>query len=206
MKKLLIISAATMVAMTASVFGQGTVIFGNSLNTSLDSTATSNGLVWTNDGKGGIGLWDGWNYNLSATLSGGPSTDSLTPLATYLEQNMVGDYTGFGSGQFMCTFNVQRVVTVPGIPAGGTAWLKLELWWSAGGPYYPTYEAAKLGGTAFFGEAIWQQDTANPVGPPPEPPGTLTGMPAIVMMVPEPSMFALAGLGLAGLLIFRRRK
>jgi hypothetical protein len=31
-------------------------------------------------------------------------------------------------------------------------------------------------------------------------------MPALIIPVPEPSTFALAGLGLAGLVIFRRRK
>jgi len=204
MKKLLL-TAITVGGIVAYLHGQGTINFGNIENKSLDSAATSNGLVWTNDGKGGIGLWDGMNYNLSAAIYGGPSSDSLTPISTVREDQLAGDYTGYEAGKFWVTFYGPRTLTVPGITPGGTAWIKLELWWSAGGPVSPTYDAAKTDGHSFFGEALFQNPTGNPL-PPPTPPTTLTGMPAIVLMVPEPSMFALAGLGLAGLFIFRRRK
>jgi len=204
MKKLLI--AITLAAgLSTCVYGQGTIILDNSLNTSLDSAATSNGLIWTNDGKGGIGLWDGSQYNLSVTALAGPSSDSLSPLITVLESDP--RYTGWAPGQILVTWVENLTLTIPGIAPGGSAWLNLKLWWSAGGPIAPTYEAAKASGTSFFGEALWLvPSTGNPVVVPPTLPADLRSMPAIVLMVPEPSMFALAGLGLAGLLIFRRRK
>ena len=207
MKKLLIIVTAAM-AFASYAYAQGTIVLINAENTSADINATANGLVWTNDGKGGIGLWRGDLYNLSLQILGGPSTDSLTPLRLIREDvvEAAGDYTGLDVGKFVGTWNEVAVLTVPGISPGGTAWIHLKLWWSAGGPVSPTYDAAKTDGHSFFGEALFQNPTGNPLASPPGLPLTLTGMPAIVLMVPEPSMFALAGLGLAGLLIFRRRK
>jgi hypothetical protein len=60
------------------------------------------------------------------------------------------------------------------------------------------------------GTATYNQRLADPsVSPPPTTP-SLVDMPSIVLSgaapVPEPSTFALAGLGAAALLIFRRRK
>jgi len=54
----------------------------------------------------------------------------------------------------------------------------------------------------------FQNGTGNPGAIPPTNPSTLSGWagPITLVAVPEPSTFALAGLGLAGLLIFRRRK
>ncbi len=207
MKKLFV-TLMLVFGIASYVYSQGTIELLNRDNTSLDSRATSNGLVWTNDGKGGIGLWDGYNYNLSLEILGGPSTDSLTPLAFFREDLVAqaGDYTGMDVGKFVGTWNEVKILTVPGITPGGTAWIHLKLWWSAGGPVSPTYEHAKTSGTSFFGEAIFQNPTGNPVAIPPGLPESLTGMPAIVMLIPEPGAFALAGLGLAGLLIFRRRK
>lgn len=53
----------------------------------------------------------------------------------------------------------------------------------------------------------FQNATGNPAAQPPTNPATLDGWAApVTLVVPEPSTFALAGLGAAALLLFRRRK
>jgi len=80
-------------------------------------------------------------------------------------------------------------------PAGSSGWFYV-----AGA----TTDGLRIGQTPNF-----QNGTGNPNGvPTPTPPSSLTGWagPITLAPVPEPSMFALAGLGAAALLIFRRRK
>jgi len=83
--------------------------------------------------------------------------------------------------------------TGPATPAGSPAWFYVS--WSEGGYLARTFR--------------FQNATGNPNGVPvPTPPATLDGWtsPAVLITTPEPSIFALAGLGVATWLIFRRRK
>jgi len=78
-------------------------------------------------------------------------------------------------------------------PAGSSGWF-----------YVSGTSGALAGQTLHF-----QNGTGNPNGvPTPTPPATLDGWtgPITLNPVPEPSTFALAGLGAAALLLFRRRK
>jgi hypothetical protein len=52
----------------------------------------------------------------------------------------------------------------------------------------------------------FENPTANPNTTPPGTPADLTGWTSPVILVPEPSTLALAGLGMGALLLFRRRK
>ena len=70
---------------------------------------------------------------------------------------------------------------------------------------------AWTGSTVSGGALAWSNGTGNPNGSPPTTPVALTfgttGYNGLVLTgVPEPSTFALAGLGAAALMIFRRRK
>jgi len=90
-------------------------------------------------------------------------------------------------------------------PEGASAFFQVRAW--NGG--FATYEAAALAGTGFLGTTtVFANLTGAPNGVPPSVPASLTGWttPLVVRAVPEPSTFALAGLGAAALLLFRRRK
>ena len=80
---------------------------------------------------------------------------------------------------------------------------------SGGGTmWFEVVATGDIGGTPYIGSTgPFQNATANPAGDPPPTPPNLTGWdaPIILTVVPEPTTFALAGLGAAALLIFRRR-
>jgi hypothetical protein len=92
------------------------------------------------------------------------------------------------------------------VAGGATGAFQVRAWTSASGA---TYDAAVASGSGFAGKtAVFEQPTGNPTATPPGTPAFLTGWntPLIVTPIPEPATIALAGLGVASLLIFRRRK
>jgi len=85
------------------------------------------------------------------------------------------------------------LATTPAATAGGAvAWFRVA-----------AVEGLYAGSTNPF-----QVTTGNPTAQPPTTPGSLDGWTSPITMtaVPEPGIIALAGLGMASLLIFRRRK
>src|ERR1035437_5325172 len=135
MKKLLLTTALA-AGLAGTVYGQG-VILANNQNTSLNSAATSSGLVWTNN-NGHVGLFDGVNYNLGLTILGGPNTNSLTPITTYLPTGI--SYTGSDAGKFLPIAFVQgNELLVPGVAGGALAWIEIQAW---------VWEVAAGGGAA----------------------------------------------------------
>ncbi len=205
MKKRLLTTAFA-ASLVNAVYGQA-IIVGNTYNNSVDSAATSNGLVWTNN-LGHMGLYDGFDYDLGITIYGGSSTTSLNLITTILPNPGSSQYTGFDYGTFLPT-GLPFEFDVPNVAPGGMAWIKLELWaWQpaagggAGGPY-TSFETAQAGG-ALWGEALFQNPTGSLVGSPPIPPQSLYRMPALTL-APEPSTLALGLLGLAALLVSHRR-
>lgn len=85
-------------------------------------------------------------------------------------------------------------ITGPATAGGATAWFYVR---GVGvGPL-----AGLEGQTSNF-----QNPTGNPNATPPGTPADLTGWTSPVVLVPEPSTLALAGLGMGALLLFRRRK
>jgi len=192
--------AVVMVAgISASAFGQGVI-----LQNVGSGAGGTNGAVYMANGT----KFDGLVNNLGVTISGGPSGGSLSPvgLGTYKASNDPKGYTGSDIGTFQLGA-AGSAIDIPGVAAGGVAQIKMDFWFdgaSANG-LFANYGAAVAGG----GEAAsvtFLQGTGNP---PLTPPGPLTGMPDVHLssvQVPEPSTLALAGLGLASLLMYRRRK
>lgn len=138
-------------------------------------TATPNQRILLADGVTGAGA------GVAVELWWSP--DNILPYT--LIANAVVAVNGFVAPAVLAT-------TGGATPAGSTAWF---------------YVYATDG--AFYGQTSpFQNATGNPGGEPPSPPATLDGWTSPVVMntvIPEPTTMALAGLGVAALLAFRRR-
>jgi hypothetical protein len=149
---------------------------------------------------------------LVAGLYGGTSSSSLF-LYSFTTLNVTANPAGTIPA-FHVVLNAGATPGAPGIPGiaagtaigSGTPWFQVRIWDGSA----PTYDAA-LAANEYTGEgAVFQ---LNP-GPslaytstaPPGANTTWTDAPITVQLVPEPGTFALAGLGAAAMLIFRRRK
>lgn len=223
MKKLFfttIVAAATAVS-----HGQGSIFVDNSGNTGVYDGAggtvanpvysplvTANGLIFTTDpteqeqnlgGRAGsmlIGVDFSWAIYGGATEAAVlAAIQSGTPLASNTGSGIVGDNPQFGvvEGQ------PPVPILVPGSTAGGYVYLDLFVW---EGSTYPTFGAA-LAALDYVGDTDIFLNPTGGQGIPPQAGAYLTGMPDILLGgVPEPGTLALAALGGAALLLFRRKK
>jgi len=201
MKKTLLTLA--LVATTVAAFAQGRVTFvndsshlfvlGNTLG--ADAAIGGGGASGTNGAIAGV-LPSG--VTLIAGLYAGTSSTSMTL------QSSTTLLTGAGLlEQGRMSSKVTAMATVPG---GVPQWFQIAIWdsavpsWNLSQTYYglsPLFQATPST-SAISAPSIMPGSPAN---------STLAAQLNIVVnAVPEPSSFALAGMGLASLLIFRRRK
>lgn len=151
---------------------------------------------------------------LEAGIYGGTSSSSLFLYSTTL-LNVAGDPAGYAHPFGVAlTSQPNGAPNIPGIALGtpfgaATPWFQLKVWDST----YPTYAAAlaanayvSLSGNALFQMNPQTSAIARTPTTPPGPNSSWAETPIVVGLVPEPSSFALAGLGAAALMIFRRRK
>jgi len=200
--KIKALAILTSLAMASGVFGQGVLL--QNLANSGGQGATSGGLVYVNNGTT-TSLFDGLQYNLGVTVLGGSSAGSLVSMGTFTAATDPKGYTGFDLGKFQLG---NAAFTVPGVSAGGVAVIQLKFWFDGVGGLFANYAAAAAGG-GYVGTVTFNNPTSNPGGTPPTPDQQLTGMPSVILAaapVPEPTTLALAGMGAAAMLIFRRRK
>lgn len=213
MKKLLL--TIGLVAATGSLaFAQGTIGFNNNAGSRISTgVAGSAASTWVAlpIGAGAVS-----NFVFGVFYGMGQST-SLSFLAT------AGVNSTSGAGviaNFSDNKTAINVLALPGTtPGEADVWLKIAGWSSAFGPsgWENAKNASLLGdGKAFYGETI--VINCLPLGPTAGPGNSLwltaTGTDpqkfhggfGLLTTVPEPSMMALAGLGIASMLIFRRRK
>lgn len=194
MKKLLL--TLTVVATTAlTTYGQGSFSIDNFLGGYVTVDPINQGLSGGASGDyiGGDlysaeALWaPGTFANTAAFLAASPTTTSLTVL------DVTGPSNGGGAG-----FYTDLGATA--VPAGGTYTVMVQAWYNVG---YASYAAA-LGGLKNTGQSALGTVVSVLA---PNLPNELN-LPAFTVgaVVPEPTTLALAGLGLASLLIFRRRK
>jgi hypothetical protein len=204
MKKYLSIIAATVMA--ASAYGQGTVAFQNN-GTSTVKIGTSSSdpaavgapitvtfveLLWATSGTA-YTPWD-TSQNLSQWLAANPGWSAISASI-----KSVSPTPG--------RFNGGTISATPLNPAGDVIRAVVAGW--TGG--FASFDQAYASGTAFVGlSGLFTVDTGDPTTTPAGTPGALTGTGGytgqVLVQVPEPTSFALAGLGAAALLIFRRRK
>jgi len=191
MKKL-ILTAALGVA-CVSAFAQGTLNFANAgvgFQAKVTDTDHTTGL------SGGAFSAD--LYWAAGTVTDSTLLNALNAPATF---STVASQAGFFFG---------GTRTIPGAAGGATITAQVRVWDTASGS---SWQAASGVNGARVGESIlFQVKLADPTTSPPGIPTALTGINgnpfslAIVGPIPEPSTLALAGLGLAGMLVLRRRK
>jgi PEP-CTERM motif len=213
MKKLLGIMAVT--ALAASAFAQGTVTFNNQTGLVKQWTsATDQTLVTSLKGSAMVELI---SAPTTATLAN-PNLTGYATLASFLAANAgwaVGTPTVVSPGSNPGGLSVNGIFALGNlslnVPGGANAQYFVIGWTGAnGGPLgtATSYDAAVALGNAWFGQsAIFTTATGDPNATPAGlPVSTKTTFGGITLApVPEPTSFALAGLGLAALVAFRRR-
>ena len=183
MKKQLV-TLAVLVALTGSAFGQGQVTLANNAGS----------LIRVDDPISGAAAAIA---SLSFQLYYGPFGTAEGALVA------VGPVAG--TSTIFAGRIANTVIDIPTavVPAGAAATFQIWAWSSQ----FANYGLASDGG-GLIGKSVLFNATTSPSIEPPPLPTTLAGLyPSFaVSIVPEPSTIALAGLGLAGLLLFRRRK
>jgi hypothetical protein len=199
MKKLLL-SLTAGVLSVATMYGQGRVAFNNqstfATNDAVRIGTPNMGAIGGNvgDGIGGdkYSVQLRWAPGTITTQAAFDAAAGLTSSAVFTGSSVFLANTGPIS-TFSGFFDAGSVAM--GAPAG-TFTMQTWAWYSVG---FPTYQAA--GGNRGASQLFTVNVTASPT------PVNSTVFPGfIVTAVPEPSTFALAGLGAAALLLFRRRK
>jgi len=209
MKKLLVLTAVA--ALTATAFGQGVVQF---QNRDTGVTPQVNAPIYLDVvGTGSVGALSGAGYR--AALLGGPVGSTAFSVSA-------GGVVSGGAGMVMlaspttgATWVTFRTGAASGFVAVGAdaARTAVGVDWGQQGVFQVV---AWEGSAATWAEAIASQKKIGasnpltltlPAGPTDPVYRALQGLtPFAIVAVPEPSSFALAGLGAAALLIFRRRK
>jgi len=213
MKKLFGILASS--ALAVSAFAQGTVVFNNSGSSLVKQwTSASDSTLMSVPKAGGsvqlVYAAPGTAYHsLLGTVGATGAPLNYNTLAGYLAAN-----TGWTAGKITPILPIAAgqfnggTVTLTGIAAGANASYAVLGWNGAS----TTLDAA-IGAGAFIGESTPLATATGGAGDPPSTAialnSTFQGMtlvPTGVGPIPEPSTFALAGLGAAAMLILRRRK
>jgi len=154
------------------------------------------------------GWFVGSDYSLEAYMAGGAGAaeGSLTAVpalrTTFLGNatSSTGGPTSAGEGLFASASFAPTPFAV-----GSTDSIQIRAWYDPG--HNTTYEQALAAGVNTGKSTILTISPSDPTSPS-APSLDTVNMPAfsVATAVPEPSTFALAGLGAAAMLIFRRRK
>lgn len=197
MNKLLLLSAA--VFASVSVYGQGTVNFGNNAATAVSNKVTNAKIVKGNEFTAQL-------YYAPDVAGGGVPTDAqMSPL---------GATTGISPIAGLITGGAR---TTPASTAGGAgAFFQIRVWEAAYGTTWDEATKKSLNGRlAIAGESnIFLANTGDPGAVPPGTPSSLVGNAAnpllrgfsVDQIIPEPSIIGLGLLGAGSLLFLRRRK
>jgi hypothetical protein len=201
MKKILLTTAMCLIG-AASLMAQGRIIFANSSTTPIQiSNPQINGGVASILGTGSTAAFGIGPASVRISLFAGLSSGSLSPvlIGTAANQTYVTN-TASGIASAQGTFAGGNPLPLPGFDGSAPVFLQMIIESFTGSvPYKATSSIISVtpalspaAATTVFGAAggpnLWNS-------------ASFTMVP-----VPEPSSMALAGLGAASLLLFRRRK
>jgi hypothetical protein len=203
MKKLLL--SLTVAALSvATTYGQGRVAFNNqSTFNNADAITIGTPNMGAAGGLAGQGI-GGNNYSVQlrwavGTITGQTAFEAANPLAS-------AAFTGAAflanTGPLSTFAGFFDAGTVANIGAPGTYTMQAQAWYNVGAANATYAGAFGSGANAGRSTLFTVNVTASPT------PVNSTVFPGfqVIGTVPEPSTFALAGLGAAALLLFRRRK
>jgi len=209
MKKLALASLALTCA--ASVFAQGTVVFNNRVTGSIVTFVYAGGTSQragngTGDTPSGNTDWTGYTRvsgasflsQLLAAPGAGAPESSLVPSSgttTFRTGTAAGNVAGI-------------TATLSNIPKdAAAATLEMVAWDNSSGLYSTWAQASSAIANGLIMGGKSGAFTVNAIGGDFNTPPNLLALQSFnIYSVPEPTTFALAGLGAAALLIFRRRK
>jgi len=201
MKKALFVLAA--VTMGASAFAQGTIVFQNRNIPTADGSATYNVPIWEFQGRA--------VNNAAGDLPGGVTVGLFTQGGQLIGSTLLRtDAAPSVNSGFFAT--AAQTLEVPNAAPGSTATLLVRAWQGA------SFDAAKSSTTLQWMDETSDprnQFTSRPLGGTPAGGGLPITPPSMtgwadstgleLTVVPEPSTFALAAVGI-GALLLRRRK
>jgi len=219
MKKLALVTLALTCA--ASVFAQGTVVFGNRFAASTSfiylSLAPGSSVHQLGNGTGdtpaGTTDWTGYSR-----IGSGGLAQAQSYLATLLSANGASQpesslqassqtttfRTGTAAGNLPTGFTA-TLGNVPKDAPNGT--LQMVVWDNSSGQYSTWAQASTAWQSGLIAAGKGNVISLGPIGGDlNQPPNTVGFQSFNVYFVPEPTTFALVGLGAAAMLIFRRRK
>ncbi len=182
----LLVGAAGLVA-SASLFAQGTF--------SANNLSGSRPRVFGVDGTTTL---TGANYLYDIVVKN-PATGNYEGILRTLSNGTIVPFTGlnFLGGANAGLFSA-GVATVPFVAGGASADVRVRAWDITTGA---TYDAALTRGSVDFTIA-----SLGGAGTPPSAPVSMANFASFSLaVIPEPSTYALAALGLGGLLLFRRK-
>jgi hypothetical protein len=211
MKKLLVTTAATL--MTVAVFAQGTVYFSNNAFEKISTGALGSAASTWAQMPATAGLLNfGLFYGTGATQ---PAALSFLGVTGYNSATKPGLIVNAAD-------NSITALPVPGTTPGETdVWVQIAGWTATFGTNWAGAKAAAQTTTGdYWGQSavVNAAATAGGLGPTTGPgaiiwqlpsgtdPTRIAGGFAVFTPVPEPTTITLAGLGVAAMLIFRRRK
>jgi hypothetical protein len=195
--KATILAAAVLALASAGAFAQGTISFVNTAST----------LVTTNNGQttGASTSGFGSKIQLLYIPDTGQSAPTVTPAggSGFIAGALTGGWELAGTpvsvgSPLAGRFGSVTETTGNDVAQQGNVWL-MAVAWNGGATSYANATTATYAGVS----AVWSQATGGGA----VLPVNTTGFSGLQLLpVPEPSTIALAGLGAASLLLFRRRK
>lgn len=198
MKKI-ILSALAVASLSLSSYSQGVITF--------DASASS-GVVQLNgatdtatDINAALLYFNGSSYVPFVTMLLSDTTPTLGNFTVPSTQSAGGDVSTFGGG--VLYDNSGNTYQLPSLTAGTVVSFEVQGWLGA----FSTFAQAAAASGATFGVTGPFNETLSAAASPIN--AALDAMPNLNLLtspVPEPTTIALAGLGGASLLLFRRRK